>query len=99
MVPGKTTITFIGKHPERAGFRVSGARKRPIRKEGVWSQGLQFDHEKCLWILPAEKMRTVVPANGDVINDDVQDWHIDDVESGLIESEFKCLCTRARTNA
>lgn len=98
-VPGQTTVTFQTTHPNMAGFRVPGARKRPLKRQGAWSQGLQFDHDKCVWILPKENLRTITPENGDIISDGVNDWHIDDIEAGLIESEYKCLCTKGRTNA
>ena len=99
IVPGQVTVTFTGKHPERAGFTVAGARKRPLKRQGVWTQGIHLDTDKVQWILPAENMRGVVPERGDFITYAGTDWLIDDLETGLIEAEFKCLCTQGRTNA
>ena len=99
IVPGRETVQLIGKHPEMAAFDVSDARKRPIKKSGGWSQGIQFDVDKCVWILPTERLNYVVPQRGDWITEsDETHWVIEDIDSGLQEAEFKCLCVKARVN-
>ncbi len=96
MVPGRVTITYKVANAG-FGFSVRGARSKSVSLEERSFAQVEISVESQWWYLPAATLNGTVPVVGDSITDPANAlWIVMHTENGLMDGEFKCLCTRGR---
>lgn len=94
IVPGKVSVTLTTFAAAGSGSSTStvNGRKRPITRGSQFYQNVLVTSDSAEWILDRPATDEVIPKERDTITSGSDVWVIDQVVSGLMESEFHCLC-------
>jgi hypothetical protein len=96
IVPGAVTITYTSQGSTDGAdevIAIAGARKRPVTRQSQFFGSMLLTSDSCEWIIPRVACcLETEPKERDEIDDGTRVWIVDQVTTGLMESEFRCLC-------